>query len=161
MMDQRKTSGEYEKTRVDCCTALGVAGRGAITTTAAGCRRPDKHIATPQYRCYLPRRNSRDVLQCTHQPEPSRLWINRGIRRRVRIGRRCRQHHAVHPSLFGIPTGQRTVQLTEGLAALVLLVVSARNPRRQFSVPDGVLDVLVAEAGLRRGCRAPCWLARR
>src|ERR1700730_3445515 len=103
MMDQRKTNGEYEKTRVDCCTALGVAGRGAITTTAAGCRRPDKHIATPQYRCYLPRRNSRDVLQCTHQPEPSRLWINRGIRRRVRIGRRCRQHHAVHPSLFGIP----------------------------------------------------------
>ena len=128
MMDQRKTSGEYEKTRVDCCTALGVAGRGAITTTAAGCRRPDKHIATPQYRCYLPRRNSRDVLQCTHQPEPSRLWINRGIRRRVRIGRRCRQHHAVHPSLFGIPPGQRTVQLTEGLAAIVLLVVSARNP---------------------------------
>src|SRR6202049_3007041 len=47
MMDQRKTNGEYEKTRVDCCTALGVAGRGAITTTAAGCRRPDKHIATP------------------------------------------------------------------------------------------------------------------
>ena len=128
MMDQRKTSGEYEKTRVDCCTALGVAGRGAITTTAAGCRRPDKHIDTPQYRCYLPRRNSRDVLQCTHQPEPSRLWINRGIRRRVRIGRRCRQHHAVHPSLFGIPPGQRTVQLTEGLAAVVLLVVSARNP---------------------------------
>jgi hypothetical protein len=112
---------------IDCCTALGcVAGRGA--TTATGCRRPDKHIDTPQYRCYLPRRDSRDVLQCTHCPEPWWLRIDRGVRRRVRIGRRCRQHHAVHPPLFGIPPGQRTVQLTEGLAAVVLLIVSARNP---------------------------------
>jgi hypothetical protein len=84
---------------------------GRCATTAAGCRRPDKHIATPQYRCYLPRRNSRDVLQCTHQPEPRWLWISRGIRRRVRIGRRCRQQHVVHPNLSGISAGQRIVQL--------------------------------------------------
>src|ERR1700722_16040792 len=47
MMDQQKTSGACEETGVDCCIALGVARRGAITVTAAGCRRPDEHIAPP------------------------------------------------------------------------------------------------------------------
>src|ERR1700688_5099356 len=98
MMDQRKTSGEYEETRVDCCTALGVAGRGAITATAAGCRRPDKHIATPQYRCYLRRGNHRDVLQCTDQPES--WWLR--IEQRVGVERRSRSSHAVHSALLGI-----------------------------------------------------------
>src|ERR1700730_8824889 len=88
MMDQRKTSGEYEETRVDCCTTLGVAGRGAITTTAAGCRRPDKHIATPQYRRNLRRGNARDILQRTHEPEHEWLWVR--IERRVQIEQHVR-----------------------------------------------------------------------
>jgi hypothetical protein len=98
-------SGAYEETRVDSCIALGVARRGAITATAAGCRRPDEHIATPQYRCYLPGGNSRDVLQCTHQPEP--WWLR--IEQRVGVERWSRGSHAVHSTLLGIPAGQRTV----------------------------------------------------
>jgi hypothetical protein len=97
----------YEETRANCCTGVScVAGRGA--TTAAGCRRPDKHIATPQYRCYLQRGNCRHVLQRTQQPEPWWLRINR----RVRIERWCRQQHVVHPNLSGVSAGQRIVQLT-------------------------------------------------
>ena len=69
----------YEETRANSCTGLScVAGRGA--TTAAGCRRPDKHIATHQYRCCLQRGNDRDVLQRNQQPEPWWLRINRSVR---------------------------------------------------------------------------------
>jgi hypothetical protein len=84
-------SQSYEETRVDCSTALGVvAGRGAIATTAAGGRRPDKQLATPQYRRYLHRRNDRDVLQRTHRPEHGWLRIARryGIEQRYRIEQR-------------------------------------------------------------------------
>src|ERR1700722_10004803 len=131
MMDQRKTSGAYEETRVYSCTALGVAGRGAITATAAGCRRPDEHIATPQYRCYLRRGNHRDVLQCTHQPET--WWLR--IEQRVGVERRSRSSHAVHSALLGIPAGQRTVQLIRccGRASMVgasnCSIYSARDLR--------------------------------
>ena len=90
--DVRMRSRIMKKTRANSCTGLScVAGRGA--TTATGCRRPDKHIATHQYRCYLQRGNDRDVLQRTQQPEPWWLRINRSVRleRCVRIERRCRQ----------------------------------------------------------------------
>src|ERR1700722_2220496 len=98
-----------EETRANCCTGLScVAGRGA--TTAAGCGRPDKHIATPQYRCYLQRGNCRHVLQRTQQPEP--WWLRNN--RRVRIERWCRQQHVVHPNLSGVSAGQRIVQLIAG-----------------------------------------------
>jgi hypothetical protein len=91
-------------------------GHGAITT-GAGCRRPDKHVATPRYRRYLPRGNSRDVLQRTQQPEQ---WGLR-IEGRVAVERRSSRSHAVHSTLLGIPAGQRIVQLKhheESIAAV-------------------------------------------
>jgi hypothetical protein len=114
----------YEETRVDCGSPLGgVASRGPISTTAAGCRRPDKQLATPQYRRYLHPRNDRDVLQRTHRPEHGWLRIawRYGIEQRYRIEqwvwieRWCgwRWHHRIVDSaLLGVSATQRIVQLT-------------------------------------------------
>src|SRR4029077_18689052 len=114
----------YEEIHVDCCTAPGsVAGRGAVSTTAAGCRRPDKHIVATKYRRYLHRVNARYVLQCTHQPEPWWLWFKRlcwikcqiGLGRWVRGDRPQWHRRAVgsYSDLLAISTGQRVVQLTK------------------------------------------------
>ena len=121
----------YEETRVDCRIPLGgVAGRGPISTTAAGCRRPHKQLDTPRYRRYLHRRNDRDVLQRTHRPEHGWLRIARryGIEQRYRIEQRVcieqrvwierwcgwRWHHRiVNSALLGVSATQRIVQLTK------------------------------------------------
>jgi hypothetical protein len=112
LVGRREDEVAYEETRANCCTRLScVAGRGA--TTAARCRRPDKHVATPQYRCYLRRRNDRDFLQRTHQPERGWLrieWRDR-IEQRVRIERGRWQQHIVRPAMPRFSAGQRTVQL--------------------------------------------------
>ena len=72
ILGRREDQGAYyEETCVDRRTALSdVASRGAVSTTAAGCRRPDKQFVTHRYRRYLPSGNGGDVLQCTHKPEP-------------------------------------------------------------------------------------------
>ena len=115
----------YEETPVDCGSPLGgVAGRGAVSATAAGCRRPDKQLDTPQYRRYLHRRNDRDVLQRTHRPEHGWLRIARryGIEQRYRIEQRvwierwcgwCWPHRIVNSALLGVSATQRIVQLTK------------------------------------------------
>ena len=113
LVGRREDEVAYDETRANCCTGHScVARRGA--TTATGCGRPDKHIAAPQYRCYLPRRTDRDFLQRTHQPEHGWLRIERRrdrIEQRVRIERRCWQQHIVRRAMPKFSTGQRTVQL--------------------------------------------------
>ena len=118
-------SHSNEETPVDCGPPLGgVAGRGAVSATAAGRRRPDKQFDTPQYRRYLHRRNDRDVLQRTHRPEHGWLRIARRYRieqrywieQRVWIERWCgwRWHHRiVNSALLGVSATQRIVQLTK------------------------------------------------